>query len=185
MQKKADGTATPKAACPASRCGQALISWLSAISGANRPPLARASVCGSRTAGRPEFIQGVQFRPLGRNSLTTFCGQTAFTGCPQVRGVRCRIAPCRSLCSPPTFPADRFGPRTRSHWGHAFLRDSSSLTCLEKAFPVRFSSAAYRHSSPRDRRKAYANFPGRDVSMRPVYFSNAKVQRGFMSTLDF
>ena len=86
---------------------------------------AQASVCGSRTVGCPEFIQGIQFRPLGRNSLTTFRGQTALRGCPRARGVRCRIAPCRSLCSPPTLPAGRFGLRPRPHWGHASLRDSS------------------------------------------------------------
>ena len=86
---------------------------------------AQASVCGSRTVGRPEFIRVVQFRPKGRNSLTTFRGQTALRGCPRARGVRCRIAPCRSLCSPPTFPAGRFRLRPRPHWGHASLRDSS------------------------------------------------------------
>ena len=85
----------------------------------------RASVCGSRTVGCPEFIRGIQFRPLGRNSLTTFRGQTALRGCPRARGVRCRIAPYRSLCSPPTLPAGRFGLRPRPHWGHASLRDSS------------------------------------------------------------
>ena len=85
---------------------------------------AQASACGSRTVGCPEFIRGIQFRPLGRNSLTTFRGQTALRGCPRARGVRCRIAPCRSLCSPPTFPAGRFGLRPRPHWGHASLRDS-------------------------------------------------------------
>ena len=77
---------------------------------------AQASVCGSRTVGRPEFIRVVQFRPKGRNSLTTFRGQTALRGCPRARGVRCRIAPCRSLCSPPTSPAGRFGLRPRPHW---------------------------------------------------------------------
>ena len=46
---------------------------------------AQASACGSRTVGRPEFIRGVQFRPLGRNSLTTFRGQTALRGCPRPR----------------------------------------------------------------------------------------------------
>ena len=86
---------------------------------------AQASVCGSRTVGRPEFIRVVQFRPKGRNSLTTFRGQTALRGCPRARGVRCRIAPYRSLCSPPTLPAGRFGLRPRPHWGHASLRDSS------------------------------------------------------------
>ena len=44
-----------------------------------------ASVCGSRTVGCPEFIRGIQFRPLGRNSLTTFRGQTALRGCPLPR----------------------------------------------------------------------------------------------------
>ena len=44
---------------------------------------AQASVCGSRTVGCPEFIRGIQFRPLGRNSLTTFRGQTALRGCPR------------------------------------------------------------------------------------------------------
>ena len=44
---------------------------------------AQASVCGSRTVGRPEFIRVVQFRPKGRNSLTTFRGQTALRGCPR------------------------------------------------------------------------------------------------------
>ena len=86
---------------------------------------AQASVCGSRTVGRPEFIRVVQFRPLGRNSLTTFRGQTALRGCPRARGVRCRTAPYWSLCSPPTLPAGRFGLRPRPHWGHASLRDSS------------------------------------------------------------
>ena len=45
----------------------------------------RASACGSRTVGCPEFIRGIQFRPLGRNSLTTFRGQTALRGCPRPR----------------------------------------------------------------------------------------------------
>ena len=44
---------------------------------------AQASACGSRTVGCPEFIRGIQFRPLGRNSLTTFRGQTALRGCPR------------------------------------------------------------------------------------------------------
>ena len=46
---------------------------------------AQASACGSRTVGCPEFIRGIQFRPLGRNSLTTFRGQTALRGCPRPR----------------------------------------------------------------------------------------------------
>ena len=87
VPKKARGTATPEAAHVAMHtatkpCAWAWLraSWLSAISGASRPsasPWWRASVCGSRTVGCPEFIRGIQFRPLGRNSLTTFRGQTA------------------------------------------------------------------------------------------------------------
>ena len=88
VPKRARGTAATKAAHVARHCGQALrcawawlrASWLSAISGASRP-----SVCGSRTVGCPEFIRGIQFRPLGRNSLTTFRGQTALRGCPRPR----------------------------------------------------------------------------------------------------
>ena len=143
VQKKAGGTATPEAARPASRNSQisafralpcpALV-ICSGLPVANclrqlcplstRSLSAQASVCGSRMVGRPEFIRVVQFRPKGRNSLTTFRGQTALRGCPRARGVRCRIAPCRSLCSPPTLPAGRFGLRPRPHWGHASLRDS-------------------------------------------------------------
>ena len=142
--KKARGTVTPEAARPAARYSQ-----ISAFRALPCPALvicsglpvanclrqlcplgtrflsAQASVCGSRTVGRPEFIRVVQFRPKGRNSLTTFRGQTALRGCPRARGVRCRIAPYRSLCSPPTIPAGRFGLRPRPHWGHASLRDSS------------------------------------------------------------
>ena len=67
-----------------------------------------------------------QLCPLGTRSLSaqaSACGSPS--GCPRARGVRCRIAPCRSLCSPPTLPAGRFGLRPRPHWGHASLRDSS------------------------------------------------------------
>ena len=105
---------------------------------------AQASACGSRTVGRPEFIRGVQFRPLGRNSLTTFRGQTALRGCPRARGVRCRIAPCRSLCSPPTLLAGRFGLRPRPHWGHASLRDSSLRSPAgKKASIAHFAGGAH------------------------------------------
>ena len=93
--------------------------------------------------GRPEFIRVVQFRPKGRNSLTTFRGQTALRGCPRARGVRCRIAPYRSLCSPPTLPAGRFGLRPRPHWGHASLRDSSLRSPAgKKPFIAHFAGGA-------------------------------------------
>ena len=102
-----------------------------------------ASICGNRTVGRPEFIRVVQFRPKGRNSLITFREQTALRGCPRARGVRCRIAPCRSLCSPPTLPAGRFGLRPRPHWGHASLRDSSLRSPAgKKPFIAHFAGGA-------------------------------------------
>ena len=102
-----------------------------------------ASVCGSRTVGCPEFIRGIQFRPLGRNSLTTFRGQTALRGCPRARGIRCRTAPYRSLCSPPTLLAGRFGLRPRPHWGHASLRDSLLRSPAgKKAFIAHFDGGA-------------------------------------------
>ena len=102
--KKARGTATPEAARPAARYSQisafralpcpALV-ICSGLPVANclrqlcplgtRSLSAQASVCGSRTVGRPEFIRVVQFRPKGRNSLTTFRGQTALRGCPRPR----------------------------------------------------------------------------------------------------
>ena len=109
-----------------------------------------ASVCGSRTVGCPEFIRGIQFRPKGRNSLTTFRGQTALRGCPRARGVRCRIAPYRSLCSPPTLPAGRFGLRPRPHWGHASLRDSSLRSPFrEKALYCPFLKEGVRNVARR------------------------------------
>ena len=144
VQKKASGTATPEAARPAARYSQ-----ISAFRALPCPALVFAQACQSLTAygscahwarapSRPKLRSAgaerlddpnkfwvVQFRPKGRNSLTTFRGQTALRGCPRARGVRCRIAPCRSLCSPPTLPAGRFGLRPRPHWGHASLRDSS------------------------------------------------------------
>ena len=85
---------------------------------------AQASACGSRTVGRPEFIPGVH--PAVRPEQSD---HVPWADCPQglssSTGVRCRIAPYRSLCSPPTLPAGRFGLRPRPHWGHASLRDSS------------------------------------------------------------
>ena len=46
-------------------------------------------------------------------------GLSSSTGCPVSH------SSYRSLCSPPTLPAGRFGLRPRPHWGHASLRDSS------------------------------------------------------------
>ena len=93
---------------------------------------------------------GSQFRPLGRNSLTTFRGQTALRGCPRARGVRCRIAPCRSLCSPPTLPAGRFGLRPRPPWGPASLRDRSLRSPAGKRLLLPILSAGLAMSRAMD-----------------------------------
>ena len=85
-----------------------------------------------------------QLCPLGTRSLSaqaSACGSPS--GCPRARGVRCRIAPCRSLCSPPTLPAGRFGLRPRPHWGHASLRDSSLRSpARKKALIAHFDGGA-------------------------------------------
>ena len=85
-----------------------------------------------------------QLCPLGTRSLSaqaSACGSPS--GCPRARGVRCRIAPCRSLCSPPTLPAGRFGLRPRPHWGHASLRDSSLRSPAgKKPFIAHFGGGA-------------------------------------------
>ena len=86
-----------------------------------------------------------QLCPLGTRSLSaqaSACGSPS--GCPRARGVRCRIAPCRSLCSPPTLPAGRFGLRPRPHWGHASLRDSSLRSPAgKKASIAHFAGGAH------------------------------------------
>ena len=112
--KKARGTATPEAARPAARYSQ--------ISAFRALPCPALVIC----SGLPVANCLRQLCPLGTRSLSaqaSACGSPS--GCPRARGVRCRIAPCRSLCSPPTFPAGRFVLRPRPHWGHASLRDSS------------------------------------------------------------
>ena len=104
--KKASGTATPEAARPAARNSQisafralpcpalvfaqtcqSLTAFGSCARSGHTLPLGPSLVCGSRTVGRPQSIRVVQFRPKGRNSLTTFRGQTALRGCPRARGV--------------------------------------------------------------------------------------------------
>ena len=85
----------------------------------------------ARTVGLPH--RGGKYFLSKRKKVPKKAGGTATpeaahgspSGCPRARGVRCRIAPCRSLCSPPTLPAGRFGLRPRPHGGHASLRDSS------------------------------------------------------------
>ena len=70
--------------------------------------------------------------------------QQPIRGCPRARGVRCRIAPYRSLCSPPTLPAGRFGLRPRPHWGHVSLRDSSLRSPAgKKASIAHFAGGAH------------------------------------------
>ena len=98
-----------------------------------------------------------------------FREQTALRGCPRARGVRCRIAPCRSLCSPPALPSEQFAALTRREKAlHCpFCRRGSqrrarhswrviSFVCARscaRLFPppkwaCLFPSAAYRRSAP-------------------------------------
>ena len=108
---------------------------------------AQASVCGSRTVGRPEFIRGVQFRPLGRNSLTTFRGQTALRGCPRPRLAALTRREKALYC-----PFLKEGVRNvaRNIVGeltHAIVRARAHSYPLSKRARL-FPSAAYRRSSP-------------------------------------
>ena len=99
---------------------------------------AQASVCGSRTVGRPEFIRGVQFRPLGRNSLTTFRGQTALRGCPRPRFAALTR---RDYC-----PFWWRGSQCRAQWsGPAFTYGRGALVL---AFFRRQNGRAFFHPLP-------------------------------------
>ena len=111
VQKKASGTATPKAAHIAMHCGQALrcawawlrASWLSAISGASRP---------SASLGRG-------LRPAAAHS-----GLSSSTGCPVSHSslpvaLLASHPPCGSLWAAPKapleprFPSGQFAALTR------------------------------------------------------------------------
>ena len=104
--------------------------------GSNAPTTARIGTC--HPTGRSHFSFGgerkvCKRKPAARRlqrrpaplRVAGFGLREPLRGCPRPRGVRRRRSPCRSLCSPPTLPAGRFGLRPRPHWGHASLRDSS------------------------------------------------------------
>ena len=108
---------------------------------------AQASACGSRTVGRPEFIRVVQFRPKGRNSLTTFRGQTALRGCPRPRFASLTRREKALYC-----PFLKEGVRNvaRSIVGEitpTFVRARAHSYPLSKRARL-FPSAAYRRSAP-------------------------------------
>ena len=108
---------------------------------------AQASACGSRTVGCPEFIRGIQFRPLGRNSLTTFRGQTALRGCPRPRFASLTRREKALYC-----PFLKEGVRNvaRSTLGlptWTFVRARAHSNPLSKRARL-FPSAAYRRSAP-------------------------------------
>ena len=101
----------------------------------------RASVCGSRTVGRPEFIRGIQFRPKGRNSLTTFRGQTALRGCPRPRFAALTRREKALYC-----PFWRRGSQCRAQWNClAFTYGRSALVL---AFFRRQNGRAFFPSLP-------------------------------------
>ena len=123
--------------CPALRPASRQLSTAVVPTGHALPSRPEASVCGSRTVGRPG-IYWSSTRPKGRNSLTTFRGQTAPRGCPRARGVRCRIAPRRSPARLPPSPAGRFAA-PKAPLGPRFFRDSSlRYSRREKVFDCPF-----------------------------------------------
>ena len=97
------------------------------------------------------------------------CGSPS--GCPRARGVRCRIAPCRSLCSPPTFPAGRFGLRPRPHRGHTSLRDSSLRSPAGKKASIAHFDGGARNVA----RNLVSELPPSFVRARSSPFSTVKM----------
>ena len=97
---------------------------------------AQASVCGSRTVGCPEFIRGIQFRPLGRNSLTTFRGQTALRGCPRPRFAALTRREKALYC-----PFWRRGSQCRAQW--SWTAFTSFWSALVLAFFRRQNGRAF------------------------------------------
>ena len=108
---------------------------------------AQASVCGSRTVGLPEFIRGVQFRPLGRNSLTTFRGQTALRGCPRPRLAALTRREKALYCPFLKEGVRNVARRPVSEITHTFVRARAHSFPLSKRARL-FPSAAYRRSAP-------------------------------------
>ena len=90
-----------------------------------RPPLAVGFGLREPNGWMPRINSGHPIPALRPEQSDHVPWADSLRGCPRARGVRCRIAPYRSLCSPPTLPAGRFGLRPRPHWDHASLRDSS------------------------------------------------------------
>ena len=106
-----------------------------------------ASACGSRTVGRPEFIRGVQFRPLGRNSLTTFRGQTALRGCPRPRLAALTRREKALYCPFLKEGVRNVARRLIGQLTHAIVRARAHSFPLSKRAGL-FPFAAYRRSAP-------------------------------------
>ena len=166
VQKKASGTATPKAAHVAMHCGQALrcawawlrASWLSAISGASRPSASLGR--GLRPAVAPSGLSSGTGCPVSHSSLPV--------------ALLASHPPCGSLWAAPKaplgprFPSGQFAALTRrkkasiAHFdGGARNIARNGVGQLSPAFGVRscspfplskwadlFPSAAYRRSAP-------------------------------------
>ena len=108
---------------------------------------AQASVCGSRTVGRPEFIRGVQFRPLGRNSLTTFRGQTALRGCPRPWFASLTL-PGKRLLLPILAAGLAMSRAMELDSFHQLLERARARLFPPSKWAGLFPSAAYRRSAP-------------------------------------
>ena len=118
VQKKASGTATPKAAHVAMHCGQALrcawawlrASWLSAISGASRPSASLGR--GLRPAVAPSGLSSSTGCPVSHSSLPV--------------ALLASHPPCGSLWAAPKAP---LGPRFPSGQFAALTRREKALYC--------------------------------------------------------
>ena len=118
VQKKASGTATPKAAHIAMHCGQALryacawlrASWLSAISGASRPSASLGR--GLRPAVAPSGLSSSTGCPVSHSSLPV--------------ALLASHPPCGSLWAAPKAP---LGPRFPSGQFAALTRQEKGFDC--------------------------------------------------------
>ena len=97
--------------------------------------------------GRPEFIRVVQFRPKGRNSLTTFRGQTALRGCPRPRLAALTRREKALYCPFLKEGVRNVARRLVGEITHAIGRARAHSFPLSKRARL-FPSAAYRRSAP-------------------------------------
>ena len=92
-------------------------------------------------------MRGNQFRPLGRNSLTTFRGQTALRGCPLPRFALLTRREKALNCPFLKEGVRNVARKLVGKLTHAIVRARAHSFPLSKRARL-FPSAAYRRSSP-------------------------------------